>query len=483
MSTEQDEQEKRGEAAAAASSDRAKVRAGHRQARHFSSIKWNVGVIALCAAGGSLAWGAYFLSSADSDESWSAWALKAGFGVVLALYFAEPLFHYLRAGRLPARFRSLPAAVKALLIGVSLTLLTDAYRDGILKSFDSFGEWGATSILIGLVTYAWLRAVGAPYTEAAHRADWFAALGVLGFCLVGVALDIIGFNEILVDKVAWKDQIAAVPWIDTTVNQWAFRTAIWSSIARLGIWIVARPSPVEPVKRLMLAAAAAGVILEAGYGLGLFLNESLATAYFKASPGEVLCHPVFITAAWCSGIWLATRRLMFTEAPIGRVAVGSPRRIGHATLVTLLGIAVVVVALVARLLLSPLAYSDAQIVFFTSDQPSPDPYGLHNLLTSIPGNASTTRYVHAIVTVFHAQGQRTRKIAVSCGLGDSEKPFIQLPLLLVDVPDKVSGPGRYPKTSWTVSFGGAGYQWKSGLYKVACRLPRGPVAAGFKLNP
>jgi hypothetical protein len=463
------------------------MREGDQRPR-FPKLWWKASAIALCAAGGSLAWGAWFLSSPNSDESWTAWASKATAGVLIGLFFIEPLAQYSRVGRLPvtsiSRFRSATGAAKAILSGVGLALLADAYRDGIIKSFDSVAEWGATSILIGLITYAWLRAIGAPYVEAAHRTDWFALLGVLGFTLFYIIVDVNRFNEKLIPGVAWSDQIEALPWIDMTVNQYAFRTAIWSSIGRVGIWILARSSRVEPVKRLMLAALATGFILEAGYGLGLSLNRSLAATHFKTSPGEVLFHPVFITAAWCLGIWLVMRReFKHTEAPIGGVPAVPLRRIGHTTLVTLLGIAVVVVALVARIVLSPLAYSDARIEFVASAQPSADPYGLHNLMTYIPGKVSTTRYVHAIVTVFHTPGQRARKIPVMCGLGDTKKPFIQLPPLLVDVPDKVSGPGQYPKTSWIVRFGYTDYQWKPGLYKVVCQLPRGPVAADFQLDP
>jgi hypothetical protein len=400
----------------------------------------------------------------------------------------EPMIRHLQTGRPPifrSRFRSVKATLQGVLIAVTVALLADAYRDGILKSFDSIGEWGATSILVGLIGYAWLRAIGAPYVEAANRADWFAVLGVLGFSLIGVALDVNRLNHDLIPGVAWSDQIPAVPWIDQTVNQWALRTALWSSIGRLGIWILARASSVGPVIRLILAAFATGVILEAAYGVAMFSYPSLAMQYFNTSAGKVLFHPLFITVCWCGGIWLATpRKLGQTLAPIANAAAPQPR-IGHGMRLTILGIAVVVVAFSARFVLSPIAYTDPRIVFFASNEPSPDPYGLHNLM--IPGlamNASTNRYVHAVVTVFHTPGQRPRTIPTMCGLGDLKGNLLMEPRrLLVDVPDKASGARSYPKTSWIVSFGGPGYQWKPGLYRVDCSLPRGWVSGGFQINP
>jgi hypothetical protein len=375
------------------------------------------------------------------------------------------------------------AAFRGVIIAVTAALLADAYRDGILKSFESIGEWGATSILVGLITYGWLRAIGTPYVEAANRADWFAVLGVLGFSLIGVALDVNRFNQHLIPGVAWSDQVPAVPWIDTTVNQWAVRTALWSAIGRLGIWILARVSSVGPVIRLMLAAFAAGVILEVAYGLGMFLYPSLAMQYFNTSANKVLFHPVFITVLWCGGILLATpRNLGLTQAPIANVTANAQPRIGHGMRLAILCITVIVVAISARFALSPIAYSNPGIVFFASNEPSPDPYGFHNLLTpGAPVNASTSRYVHALVTVFHAPGQKPRTIPTICGLGDSTGNLLMEPQrLLVDVPDVVSGPGHYPKTSWIVSFGGP---WRAGSYEVDCVLPRGVVFGGFQMRP
>jgi hypothetical protein len=479
-----------GNSAHAAPSDPGKTIAGEpRRARGSPKLWWAALATALCAAAGSLLWGAFFLTSQSKGESWTVWAFKGAFGVLIASYLIEPMIRHLQTGRPPIfhpRFRSMKATLQGVLIAVTVALLTDAYRDGILKSFDSIGEWGATSILLGLITYAWLRAFGAPYNEAANRADWFAVLGVLGFSLIGVALDVNRFNQQLIPEVAWSDQIPAQAWIDQTVNQWAIRTAVWGSIGRLGIWILARVSSVRPVIRLMLAAFATGVILEAAYGLGMFLYPSLAMQYFGTSPGKVLFHPVFITVFWCGGIWLATpRKLEQTQAPTANIAAAPLPRIGHGMRLTILGIAVVVVAFSARFVLSPIAYTDPRIVFFASNEPSPDPYGLHNLLTpGLPVNASTTQYVHAVVTVFHTPGQRPRTIPTTCGLGDSKGNLLLEPQkLLVEVPDKVSGPRHYPKTSWIVTFGGPGYQWTPGLYRVDCRLPQGWVGGGFAMRP
>jgi hypothetical protein len=465
--------------------------AGERRRPHRSpKLWWSAVAIALCAAAGSLLWGAFFLTSPEKGEGWTTWAFKGAFGVLIASYLIEPMIRHLQTGRPPIfhpRFRSIKATFQGVLIAVTVALLADAYRDGILKSFDSVGEWGATSILMGLITYAWLRAFGAPYVEAANRADWFAVLGVLGFSLIGVALDVNRFNQGLIPGVAWNDQVPAVPWIDQTVNQWAMRTVVWSSIGRLGIWILARASSGGPVRRLLLAAFATGVILEVAYGVGMYLYPSLATHYFNTTSAKALLHPVFITVLWCAGIWLATpRKLGQTQAPIANIGVARHPRIGHGMRLTILGIAVVVVAYSARFALSPIAYTDPRIEFFSSSEPSPDPYGLHNLLTSgLRVDASTKRYVHAIVTVFHAPGERPRTIPTMCGLADSKGKLLMEPReLLVEVPDKVvSGPRYYPKTSWIVSFGGPGYQWTPGLYRVDCKLPQGWVAASFTVRP
>ena len=137
---------------------------------------------------------------------------------------------------------------------------------------------------MGLITYAWLRSIGAPYNEASNRADWFAVLGVLGFSLIGVTLDIHRINSDLIqyrDHVKpWSDDFDVRAWIDETVNQWAFRTVLWSCIGRLGVWIMSRTASVQPVARLMLAALATGVILEVGYALAMFLYSSLGHALF-----------------------------------------------------------------------------------------------------------------------------------------------------------------------------------------------------------
>lgn len=459
-----------------------------------SNFVWPAIVAAVCAAAGSLVWGAYSLSSSDHGESWITWAAKGTGGILIASLFLEPVVESLQTGRLPTilhpRLRSAKTALQWLLTIVTAGLLAEAYRDGIFKSLESIGNWGATSILVGLMTYGWLRSIGAPYNEACNRADWFAVLGVLGFSLIGVTLDIhrinsdlIRINRDLIVKVQWSDWFNVSAWIDGTVNQWAFRTALWSCIGRLGVWIMSRTASLQPVARLLLAALAAGVVLEVGYALATFLLSSSAADYFGSSRVNPLFHPMILTGLWGLGILLATPRHLeqIQASSAGTEATARPR-LAHGTRLTILGIAVIVVALSARFALSSNSYTNPRIEFFTSDDPSPDPYGIFNLLTSsIPGNASAGRYVHARITLSHAPGQRSRSIPTVCGLTDSAgKRLIESKKLLVVVPDAVSGPKLESRTSWiAVSRRGP---WEPGLYRVDCTLPRGEIAGGFAMR-
>ena len=456
--------------------------------RGAPNVVWPAIVAAGCAAAGSLLWGAFFLSHDDHGESWIAWAAKGTAGILIASLFVEPLVDSLQTGRQPTflhpRLRSVKTALQWLLTLVTAGLLADAYRDGIFKSFESIGEWGSTSILMGLITYAWLRAVNAPYNEACSRADWFAVLGVLGFSLVGVALDINRINSNLIPGVVWSDHFNATGWIDQTVNQWAVRTMLWSCIGRLGVWILSRAASLQPVTRLMLAAFATGVILEVAYAVGMFLYPSLAVHYFNTSPANALFHPAIITLLWCLGIWLATPRDLeqIHALPIGGMAATPRPRLAHGTRLTILGATVIVVALSARFAFSPISYTDPRIEFFTSRDPSPNPYSPFNLLTpSFPGNASAQLYVHARVTLSHAPGQYPRAIPTICGLTDSTGHLVMEPVkLLVEVPNTLSAIQRYSRTSW-IALSARG-PWKAGLYRVDCILPRGEIAGGFAMR-
>ena len=457
-----------------------------RRPRRPAKLWWSAVAIALCAAAGSLFWGAFVLTPKTQAESWTAWAFKGAVSVLLASYLIEPLIRHLQTGRrsnFHPRFRSAKRAFQGVLIAITASLFADAYRDGILKSLDSIGEWGSTSILLGLISYAWLRAIGAPYNEASNRADWFAVLGVLGFSLIGVALHVNRTNSNLIPGMAWSDHFDVRAWIDQTVNQWAFRTVLWSFIGRLGVWIPSRAASVKPAARLMLAAFATGIILEVLHAVGMFLYPSLAMQYFNTSRVKALFHPVFITLFWCVGIWLVTpRNLEQTQAPIADIVPTARPPLGHGTRLAILGIAVIVVALSARVFFSPISYTDPRIEFFTSNDPSPDPYGIHNLLTaSSPGNASAKLYVHALVTLFHAPGQRLRTIPTQCDLVDSTRNFLmESKKLLVGIPDTVSGPRLYPKTSWIALI--ARGPWKPGSYRVDCKLPRVGVVDSFAMR-
>jgi len=258
---------------------------------------------------------------------------------------------------------------------------------------------------------------------------------------------------------------------------------LWSFIGRLGVWIPSLAASVKPAARLMLAAFATGIILEVLHAVGMFLYPSLAMQYFNTSRVKALFHPVFITLFWCVGIWLVTpRNLEQTQAPIADIVPTARPPLGHGTRLAILGIAVIVVALSARVFFSPISYTDPRIEFFTSNDPSPDPYGIHNLLTaSAPGNASAKLYVHALVTLFHAPGQRLRTIPTQCNLVDSTRNFLmEAKKLLVGIPDTDSGPRLYPKTSW-IALSARG-PWQPGSYRVDCKLPRGGVADSFAMR-
>ena len=209
-----------------------------------------------------------------------------------------------------------------------------------------------------------------------------------------------------------------------------------------------------------------------------FCTRHSAMHYFNTSRANALFHPVIITVLWGVGIWLATpRNLEQTQA-------SSADTVGDCTSASRTRDAVDYpgdrsdrCCICRRASLSPrISYTNPRIEFFASNDPSPDPYGIYNLLTSsIPGNASAKRYVHARVTLSHAPGQRSRTIPTVCGLTDSAgKRLMESKKLLVVVPDAVSGPKLESRTSWiAVSRRGP---WEPGLYRVDCTLPRGEVA-------
>lgn len=441
-------------------------------------------VAALCAAAGSPVWGAAFLGGHESGESWTIWVARCTAGVLIASFFFEPIVRHLQAGRLPAllrpRFRSASSVFRWALVIVIAGLLAEAYRDGIFKSVPSIGEWGATSLIVGLMTYAWLRAIDAPYVEASDRAEWLGALGALGFTLIGAAVDVYHRSRpgVFIPELA--------TWLDQFVMQWAIRLVLWGVIGRLGVWIVTRASTVGPVARLMLAAVAAGGILEALTAGSLWWNSAIFRPWLDTTPGAVLLLYPFVTFSWCAGIWLATPRSVLgpTAAPDAGPAATTRPRMAHRTRLGILCAAVVVIALWARLSAPPLVvYANARIDVFVSREPSPDPYGLRNFLTpAFPGAAETTRYVHAVVTVSHAR-QRSRKIEVACVVGDSARnPLTSPQRVEVDLPDAVASREHRLQTSWIVSFGGPDQRWNPGSYKVECRLPRDVVSGDFTLR-
>ena len=215
------------------------------------------------------------------------------------------MVRHLQAGRLPAlfnpRFRTVRAAFRSVLALVTAGLLADAYREGIFKSFDSISEWGATSLIVGLITYAWLRAIDAPYVEASNRAEWLGVLGALGFTLIGAAVDVYRAHAgAFIPELATR--------IDQSVMQWVVRLVLWGVIGRLGVWIVTWTSPAGLVARLMLAALAAGGILEALTAVLLWSDSTIAKGLFKTTPGKVLLLYPVMTGLWCTGIWLADPR-------------------------------------------------------------------------------------------------------------------------------------------------------------------------------
>jgi hypothetical protein len=462
------------------SNDRAEAR---RRPRRNPKLWWTAVVAALCAAAGSLLWGAFFLTPEKEGETWTDWVLKGTVGVLIGSYLIDPIMK----GRLPTLFHSRLRSMKvfqAVLSLVTTGLLADAYSKGILKSFDSIGEWGAISMLVGLITYAWLQAIGAPYVEATARADWFAVLGVLGFSLIGVAVEVNRINSSLVPGVAWSDHFPAVAWIDQTVNQWVFRTVQWSFIGRLGVWIVTRTASIRPVVGLTLAAFAAGAVLEVAYGVSLFLYPSLAMQYFNTSPGKVLFQPVAITLFWCAGIWLVTPRNLAQVQEPQDDAGTITQRLGHGTRLTILMAAMVGVALAVRFTLPPIAYTDPHIRVSMSGNISPSPYGTYNnpFTRKFPGLPPANVYMQAEVTVSHAPGQRSRKIPCKCALTDlTGNVLVESSLLVIDIPNTVSGPGSHSQTSWI------GLRFirpsKAGSYRVACALPLGMVGSVFEVRP
>jgi hypothetical protein len=448
-------------------------------------------VAALCAAAGSPAWGALVLGcKAEPCDPWTTWILRGATGVLIGSFFFEPMLRHLQVGRLPVlfqpRFRTVRAALRWVLVTVVAGLLAEAYRDGVFKTLDSVSEWGATSLIVGLVTYAWLRAIDTPYVEASNRAEWLGAVGALGFPLIGIAVDVYR-----TDPDDFVRELAA--WIDQSVLQWSVRLVLWGIIGRLGVWIVTRSSPAGVVVRLMLAAIAAGGILEALIAVSLWFRPTMAGASFGASEGAVLLLYPFVTAFWCGGIWLATPRSFPEQTGASAAAQAAPLcpRISHGMRLAMLCVAVTVVALGARAIASrataspvPVAYRDPRIGFFASNAPSPDPYGFHNMLTgAFPKDAGANRYVHVVVSVSHAPGQRSVPFTMACKLANSApNSLVMARQVQLELPNAESSRGRFPLSSWVVSFGGPDYRWQSGSYKVECGLPRDVVRGEFTLH-
>ena len=447
---------------------------------------WRTAAIAaLCAAAGSLLWGAVCLDRDPSEKTWLVWAAEAAFAALLGWFLFEPLLHHLQAGRVPAVSRARVRAFKTLVqaIGaVAAAVLAEAYRDGILESLDSFGEWGGTCLILGLITYAWLRAPAAPYGEASERAEWYAALGVLGFSLIAVA--------ILAYRVFHDPERFDPTVIDQVFYSTVFRIVLWTVIARLGVRVLFRPRPPAVLSRLLLAVLVAGAFLEAGVVLGLLVDSSLARRTLNATSAQALLLYPFVTACWCFGVWVATPRDLdrFSQAH----AVSAPR-ISHRARLGLLYAAILLVALATRFAFPPQTparreatpfYDSPRVAFFVSAENAPDPYGLYNLLTpAFPGQAATTRYVHALITVSHAPRTRPGTVEVSCRLtGDADAGPETVSRRRIEVPDQVARSHGRDQTSWVMPFGGPDYRWRRGSYKVACTHPRGTVGGEFVLR-
>jgi len=461
--------------------DTSKEMAGTRRRPAAPSGPWRpAAAVALCAAAGSPVWGAVFLDTQGAGKSWTAWLVETTAAILIASFFFEPMVRHLRAGRLPAlvhpRFRSAKAALQWMLAIIIAGLLAEAYRDGIFKSFDSISEWGATSLIVGLMTYAWLRAIDTPYVEASNRAEWLGALGALGFTFIGIVVDVYRARpDDFVTELA--------TWIDRSVMQWAIRLVLWGLIGRLGVWIVTRSSPAGVVPRLMLAALAAGGLLEALVAVSLQFS-SMATVWFNTTPGVVLLLYPFVTVAWCAGIWLVTPRNV-PPPPVSLADQAARPRVTHRMRLAILCAAVTVVALGARALASPqIAYRDPRIAFFASDEASPDPYGFHNMLTPwLPRAAGANRYVHAVVSVSHAPGQRSARFTMTCKLATpARNSLVETRQLGLELPNAEARRGKFPKTSWIVSFGGPDHRWQPGSYRVECELPRDVVSGDFTLR-
>jgi hypothetical protein len=447
---------------------------------------WRTATIAaLCAAAGSPVWGALCLARGTSEESWLVWAAEVAFAGLLGWFLFEPLLHHLQAGRVPAvsrarvrLFRTLVQAIGA----VAAAVLADAYRDGILESLDSFGEWGGTCLILGLVTYAWLRAPAAPYGEASERAEWYAVLGVLGFSLIAVA--------ILAYRIFHDAERVDPTAIDQVFYATVFRTVLWSVIARLGVRVLFRPWPPALLSRLLLAALAAGALLEAGVALGLLVDSSLAQRTLNATPAKaVLVYP-FITACWCFGLWVATPRDLDR---VSQLPAAPAPRVSHRARLGLLYAAILLVALATRFSFPPRTpapheatppYDSPRIAFFVSAENAPDPYGLYNLLTpAFPGPAAATRYVHALITVSHAPRTRPGPVEISCRLtGDADAGPGTVSRRRIEVPDQVARSHGRRQTSWVMPFGGPDYRWRAGSYKVACTHSRGTLGGEFVLR-
>ncbi|HEY7204442.1 MAG TPA: hypothetical protein VIA61_09110 [Methylomirabilota bacterium] len=447
---------------------------------------WRTAAIAaLCAAAGSPVWGALFLHQGPSEKTWLVWAAEVAFGGLLGWFLFEPLLHHLQAGRVPAVPRARARAFKTCVQGigaVAAAVLAEAYKDGIIKSLDSFGEWGGTCLILGLVTYAWLRAPAAPHREASERAEWYAVLGVLGFSLIAVA--------ILAYRVFHDAERFDPTAIDQVFYATVFRTVLWSVIARLGVRVLLQPRPPALLSRLLLAALVAGALLEAGVALGLLVDSSLAHRALGATPAKALLVYPFITAGWCFGLWVATPR------DLGRIAElpATPApRISHRARLGLLYAAVLLVALATRFAFPPRppasleatpSYDSPRIAFFVSTESAPDPYGLYNLLSpAFPGQAATTRYVHALITVSHAPRMRPGPVEVSCRLtGDADAGPGAVSRRRIEVPDQMARSHGRGQTSWVMPFGGPDYRWRAGSYKVACVHSRGTVGGDFALR-
>jgi hypothetical protein len=445
---------------------------------HFARHWRTATIAALCAAAGSPVWGAVFLGQDTPEESWLLWAAKVAAAALLGSFFLEPVIHHLQARRVPvmsgSKARSFKTLAQAAVAAVSAAVLAEAYRDGILKSFDSFVEWGGTCLIWGLITYAWLRAPATPYVEASDRAEWYAVLGVLGFSLIQTAALVVGFEG---------SQSFDPRRIDVVFYTTVFRIALWSFIARVGVRVLTGAWPAGLVPRLLVAALTAGALLEGGVALLLWLDPDFARRIFNTTPAIALMIYPFVTAFWCLGLWLATPRELDQVPELRR---GLAPRMSHRTRLGLTYGAILIVALGTRMMLSnpTAAYDTTRIDVFMSAESTPDPYGLHNFLTpAFPGQAGTRGYLHAVITVSHERSVRPGSIDVSCRLTKAAGTAVDsVAQRRVEVPDSIARSNARRQTSWAMTFGEPSYPWEAGSYEVACTLPHGVATGDFELR-